>query len=155
MVESLTAFHYKNFVSFKSKSPKITLVITCTDKNTQSHNTDNTRWPSDNANNPKSNALDNSMTRSDSSSFTTWSKLKKCGGNSLRRHPSGNNNNSENDASHLGLTENTNKSQSMPNLCKRREKLRSLTTSVVQRNPSNSSVSTILNYFFGSTVYSL
>lgn len=63
------------------------------------------------------------MTQSDSGSFTTWSKLKKRNSdNQLRRHPSGNNNNSGADASHLGLTETTIKSQSMPNLHNKQRK---------------------------------
>lgn len=70
------------------------------------------------------------MTQSDSGSFTTWSKLKKAGGDSqVRRHPSGNNNNSVNDATHLGLIENTAKSQSMPNLYKQK-----LIRSLLQNN---------------------
>lgn len=85
--------------------------------------------------------LDNSMTRSDSSSFTTWSKLKKRSSeDQLRRHPSGNNNNSEGDASNLGLTETTFKSQSMPNLYK--QKLKNLmAASTYIKSQSNSSVS--------------
>lgn len=63
-----------------------------------------------------------SMTQSDSSSFTTWSKLKKQSSEDHIRLPSGNNNNSSNDASHLGLTEATYRSQSMPNLHKKKHK---------------------------------
>lgn len=63
------------------------------------------------------------MTQSDSSSFTTWSHLKKRNSeNHLRRLPSGNNNNSGDDATQLGLTEQTYKSQSMPNLFKKNSK---------------------------------
>lgn len=88
------------------------------------------------------------MTQSDSSSFTTWSKLKKRSSeDQLRRRPSGNNNNSGDDANHLGLTEATFKSQSMPNLYK--QKLRSImASSTYIKSQSNSSVSkTIFNMY--------
>lgn len=87
--------------------------------------------------NPK--IVDASMTQSDSSSFTTWSKLKKrSSDNQLRRHPSGNNNSGSDDTSHLGLTETSTKSQSMPNLYK--QKLKSLLVSSYLKT-QNSSVS--------------
>ncbi|KAL3279076.1 hypothetical protein HHI36_016590, partial [Cryptolaemus montrouzieri] len=75
------------------------------------------------------------MTQSDSGSFTTWSKLKKAGCDTqVRRHPSGNNNNSGDDATHLGLNDNTLKSQSMPNLYKKK-----LIRSLMQNNIMNRS----------------
>lgn len=88
------------------------------------------------------------MTQSDSSSFTTWSKLKKrSSDNQLRRQPSGNNNNSGDDASHLGLTDATFKSQSMPNLYK--QKLKNLMiASGHLKSQSNSSVSLFCLYLF-------
>uniref|UniRef100_A0A6P7H870 Uncharacterized protein LOC114345508 isoform X1 n=2 Tax=Diabrotica virgifera virgifera TaxID=50390 RepID=A0A6P7H870_DIAVI len=110
------------------------------DKSPNSHHSDSAHWSS-NLNVPKKNlkVLDNSMTKSDSSSFTTWSKLKKRGSeNHLRRHPSGNNNNSGSEASHLGLTDVGAKSQSMPNLYK--QKLKNL--SVVSEYSKNSSTDT-------------
>ena len=85
--------------------------------------------------------IDASMTQSDSGSFTTWSKLKKrSSDNQLRRHPSGNNNNSGDETSHLGLNENSVKSQSMPNLYK--QKLKTLLVSNYLRNQNVASVST-------------
>ncbi|XP_015839730.1 uncharacterized protein LOC661485 isoform X2 [Tribolium castaneum] len=75
-----------------------------------------THWVKKPTNNCK--LTEASMTQSDSSSFTTWSKLKKrSSDNQLRRHPSGNNNNSGDETS---LTENSAKSQSMPNLYKKK-----------------------------------
>lgn len=72
---------------------------------------------------------DVSMTQSDTG-FTTWSKLKKrCCENQLRRHPSGNNNQSV-DAQH-GFSDAGFKSQSMPNLYK--QKLRSSITAQYQQ----------------------
>uniref|UniRef100_A0AAR5Q0I9 Iporin n=1 Tax=Dendroctonus ponderosae TaxID=77166 RepID=A0AAR5Q0I9_DENPD len=64
--------------------------------------------------------LEDSMTQSDSSSFTTWSKLKKRNSDDQLRRPSGNNNNSEDESSHLALSDTALKSQSMPNLHKQR-----------------------------------
>lgn len=84
-----------------------------------------------------------SMTQSDSGSFTTWSKLKKrSSDNQLRRHPSGNNNNSGDETS---LNENSIKSQSMPNLYKK--KLQNL---MYLKNHNFVSVSHILKYFLYS-----
>ncbi|KAJ3641779.1 hypothetical protein Zmor_028257 [Zophobas morio] len=86
--------------------------------------------------------IDASMTQSDSGSFTTWSKLKKrSSDNQLRRHPSGNNNNSGDETSHLGLNENSVKSQSMPNLYK--QKLKTLLVSNYLRNQNVASTSTV------------
>ncbi|XP_045478169.1 uncharacterized protein LOC123683260 isoform X2 [Harmonia axyridis] len=82
-----------------------------------------------------SNALP--MTQSDSVSFTTWSKLKNAGSdNQVRRHPSGNNNNSGDDATHLGLNDNTAKSQSMPNLYKQKL-IKSLMQNNIMHNAKN------------------
>nr|XP_022919540.1 uncharacterized protein LOC111428305 isoform X2 [Onthophagus taurus] len=65
--------------------------------------------------------LDQSMTRSDCSTLTTWSKLKKLTGESqLRRLPSGNNNESSDETSSCNMNEATLKSQSMPNLTRNR-----------------------------------
>ncbi|KAJ8956774.1 hypothetical protein NQ314_006649 [Rhamnusium bicolor] len=113
------------------------------DKSSNSHNTGSAHWPSDvNPQMKNIKIIDGSMTRSDSSSFTTWSKLKKRSSeDQLRRHPSGNNNNSGDNASHLGLTETTFKSQSMPNLYK--QKLRNLmAASGYIKSQSNSSTDT-------------
>ncbi|KAJ8915224.1 hypothetical protein NQ315_015447, partial [Exocentrus adspersus] len=110
------------------------------DKSSNSHQTDSSHWPGDLDTQVKNiKILDGDMTRSDSSSFTTWSKLKKRSSeDQLRRRPSGNNNNSGGDANHLGLTEATLKSQSMPNLYKQR--LRSLmAASGYTKSQSNSS----------------
>ncbi|CAH1127170.1 unnamed protein product [Ceutorhynchus assimilis] len=73
----------------------------------------------------KNNNIENaqgSMTQSDSSSFTTWSKLKKRSSDDHLRRPSENNNNSE-DESHL-ISSDTGaiKSQSLPNLYKQKLK---------------------------------
>lgn len=63
------------------------------------------------------------MTRSDCSSFTTWSKLKtRSSENQLRRLPSGNNNDSSQEDTARNLNDNPMKSQSMPNLYKRKLK---------------------------------
>lgn len=95
--------------------------------------------------NPKH--LDSSMTQSDSGSFTTWSKLKKRSSEDhLRRLPSGNNNNSGDDASNLGLTDATYKSQSMPNLHKQRLK-NLMIASTGAKSHSNSSVRIIFLVF--------
>lgn len=100
-------------------------------------------WPAEvktQVNNLK--ALETSMSQSDSGSFTTWSKLKKrCSENQLRRHPSGNNNSEGDDTNQYNLTENTQKSQSMPNLYK--QKMRSLLASgyLKKQDHSNTSVS--------------
>ncbi|KAG5887717.1 hypothetical protein JTB14_020019 [Gonioctena quinquepunctata] len=113
------------------------------DKSSNSHNTDSAHWPDGMKCQLKNlKTLDTSMTRSDSSSLTTWSKLKKrCSEDLLRRPPSGNNNNSGNEASHLGLTDATSKSQSMPNLYK--QKLRNLmVASGYGKSQSNSSADT-------------
>ncbi|XP_023019159.2 uncharacterized protein isoform X2 [Leptinotarsa decemlineata] len=113
------------------------------DKSSNSHNTDSAHWPGDVKCQLKNiKALDSSMTKSDSSSLTTWSKLKKrCSEDHLRRPPSGNNNNSGDEASHLGLTDGTVKSQSMPNLYK--QKLRNLlVASGSIKSQSNSSTDT-------------
>ncbi|XP_044762319.1 uncharacterized protein LOC123319421 isoform X3 [Coccinella septempunctata] len=89
-----------------------------------------------------SNALP--MTQSDSGSFTTWSKLKKAGGdNQVRRHPSGNNNNSGDDATHLGLNDNTAKSQSMPNLYKQKLIKSLMQNNILQNTKNASDVSTL------------
>lgn len=85
--------------------------------------------------------MDASMTRSDCSTFTTWSKLKKRNSdNQLRWLPSGNNNQSS-DETICSLGENPMKSQSMPNLYK--QKLMNLLGSSYLKghNMSNSSVS--------------
>lgn len=81
------------------------------------------------------------MSQSDSGSFTTWSKLKKRSSeNQLRRHPSGNNNTEGVDTSQYNLTDNAQKSQSMPNLYK--QKIKTLLNSNYQKqNHSNTSVS--------------
>ncbi|XP_019864553.1 uncharacterized protein LOC109593866 isoform X3 [Aethina tumida] len=85
--------------------------------------TSSTHWPVKSQTNNLKN-LDASMTQSDSGSFTTWSNLKKrSSDNQLRRLPSGNNNNSGDDASHLGLTEMAAKSQSLPNLYKQKMRM--------------------------------
>ncbi|XP_018565929.1 uncharacterized protein LOC108906959 isoform X2 [Anoplophora glabripennis] len=113
------------------------------DKSSNSHDTGSTHWPGNLKPQVKNTKiLDNSMTQSDSSSFTTWSKLKKRSSeDQLRVRPSGNNNNSGDDANHLGLTEVTFKSQSMPNLYKQR--LKSLmATSTYIKSQSNSSTDT-------------
>ncbi|XP_066157352.1 uncharacterized protein [Euwallacea fornicatus] len=68
--------------------------------------------------------LEGSMTQSDSSGLTTWSKLKKRSSDDHLRRPSGNNNNSEDESSHLASSEVALKSQSLPNLHK--ERLRKL-----------------------------
>lgn len=81
------------------------------------------------------------MSQSDSGSFTTWSKLKKRSSeNQLRRHPSGNNNTEGDDTSQYNLTDNAQKSQSMPNLYK--QKIKSLLASsyLKKQNHSNTSV---------------
>lgn len=86
-------------------------------------------------------ALETSMSQSDSGSFTTWSKLKKrSSDNQLRRHPSGNNNSEGDDTSQYNLTDNAQKSQSMPNLYK--QKIKSLLASsyLKKQNHSNTSV---------------
>lgn len=91
-----------------------------------------------------------SMTKSDCSTFTTWSKLKKRNSeNQLRRLPSGNNNQSS-DETYLG--ENPIKSQSMPNLYK--QKLMSLLASsyIKAHNMSNSSVS-VSELFLAQTIF--
>ncbi|KRT86849.1 hypothetical protein AMK59_2735, partial [Oryctes borbonicus] len=86
--------------------------------------------------------MDTSMTKSDCSTFTTWSKLKKrSSDNQLRRLPSGNNNQSSDENCYC-LGENPLKSQSMPNLYK--QKLMSLLASSTFKghNMSNSSSDT-------------
>lgn len=91
------------------------------------------------------NVVDTSMTQSDSGSFTTWSKLKKRSSDQqLRRLPSGNNNNSGDDATRLGLIDTSAKSQSMPNLYK--QKLKNLIVSQLAKSQT-SSVSEIVNCF--------
>lgn len=88
-------------------------------------------------------ALEASMSQSDSGSFTTWSKLKKrSSDNQLRRHPSGNNNTEGENVTQFNLTDNTQKSQSMPNLHK--QKIKSLLASSYLRKQHNltTSVST-------------
>ncbi|XP_044263071.1 uncharacterized protein LOC123010326 isoform X2 [Tribolium madens] len=97
-----------------------------------------THWSKKPTNNCK--LTEASMTQSDSGSFTTWSKLKKrSSDNQLRRHPSGNNNNSGDETSHLGLTENSIKSQSMPNLYKKKlsylKNHNFISTETVRRKP--------------------
>lgn len=85
-------------------------------------------------------ATEASMAKSDSGSFTTWSKLKKLSSeNHLRRIPSGNNNGSADETSH-NFTDNCLKSQSMPNLYK--QKLKGMLSNSTQKsqNLSNSSV---------------
>lgn len=85
--------------------------------------------------------MEKSMTQSDSSSFTTWSKLKKRSSEDhLRRLPSGNNNNSGDDPTQLGLTQTTYKSRSMPNLHKKKLKC-AVVTNELLKSQSNSSVS--------------
>lgn len=87
--------------------------------------------------------LDKSMTQSDSGSFTTWSKLKKrCSDQQLRRLPSGNNNNSGDDATRLGLIDTATKSQSMPNLYK--QKLKNLIVSQLVKSQNSSVSNTII-----------
>ncbi|CAH0559334.1 unnamed protein product [Brassicogethes aeneus] len=111
------------------------------------HHTASSHWPTDclrisQAKNLKN--LDASMTKSDSSSFTTWSNLKKrSSDNHLRRLPSGNNNNSGDDASRLGLNDmGTLKSQSMPNLYKQRIMRSMVQSGHVKSNSNNSSTDT-------------
>lgn len=78
------------------------------------------------------------MSQSDSGSFTTWSKLKKrSSDNQLRRHPSGNNNASGDETSQYNITDNTLKSQSMPNLYKQKMR-RSVTGNYVKQTNINS-----------------
>ncbi|XP_076253104.1 uncharacterized protein LOC143191665 isoform X4 [Rhynchophorus ferrugineus] len=89
--------------------------------------------------NPCKKVLEGSMTQSDSSSFTTWSKLKKQNSEDPIRRPSGNNNNSEDEASHLILSDTALKSQSMPNLYK--QKLKNLINKGM-KSDSNSSTDT-------------
>ncbi|CAG9823829.1 unnamed protein product [Phaedon cochleariae] len=104
--------------------------------NLNAPNTNSSQWHSDKAQKNNIKNLETSMTRSDTSSLTTWSKLKKrCSEDHIPRQPSGNNNNSGDAASHLGLTDTTVKSQSMPNLHK--QKLRNLMTdtNTVKRRP--------------------
>ncbi|XP_017778180.1 PREDICTED: uncharacterized protein LOC108563887 [Nicrophorus vespilloides] len=84
-----------------------------------------------------------SMTQSDSSSFTTWSKLKKrCSDQQLRHLPSGNNNQSGDELTNSFLdADPAAKSRSMPNLYK--QKLRGLVAHNYQARSnqlSNSSV---------------
>ncbi|XP_068912211.1 serine-rich adhesin for platelets isoform X4 [Tenebrio molitor] len=113
-----------------------------TDKS-ETSGTGSAHWPHD-GNKQQINAkiIDASMTQSDSGSFTTWSKLKKrCSDNQLRRHPSGNNNNSGDETSHLGLSENSAKSQSMPNLYK--QKLKTLLVSNYLKNQNLCSTDTV------------
>nr|CAH7731912.1 unnamed protein product [Callosobruchus chinensis] len=94
-----------------------------TDKSGNSQNTDSTCWSNKN---PKEKHPE--MTQSDSSSFTTWSKLKKRSSEDhLRRQPSGNNNNSAEGENSLMLNETALKSQSLPNLYK--QKLKSASSS--------------------------
>lgn len=84
------------------------------------------------------------MTQSDSSSFTTWSKLKKRSSEDhLRRLPSGNNNNSGDETTHLGLTDTTYRSQSMPNLHKKKSR-NVVDANEIFKSQSNSSVSTYI-----------
>ncbi|KAL1492038.1 hypothetical protein ABEB36_012540 [Hypothenemus hampei] len=64
--------------------------------------------------------LEGSMTQSDSSSLTTWSKLKKLSSDDHLQIPSGNNNNSEDESNNLTLSDTALKSQSMPDLHKKR-----------------------------------
>ncbi|XP_057651614.1 uncharacterized protein LOC130891091 isoform X2 [Diorhabda carinulata] len=110
------------------------------DKSENSHHSDSSVWPSNVKNNIK--VIDGAMTRSDSNSFTTWSKLKKLGSeNILRKHPSGNNNNSTSETSHLGLTDTAAKSQSMPDLYKR--KLKNMAAVSVQSKNSSTDSCTI------------
>lgn len=82
-----------------------------------------------------------SMTQSDSSSFTTWSKLKKRNSDDHLRRPSGNNNNSEDETSHLVLSDTVLKSQSLPNLHK--QKLRNIINKGA-KSDSNSSTDTTI-----------
>ncbi|XP_050299229.1 uncharacterized protein LOC126738115 isoform X2 [Anthonomus grandis grandis] len=82
--------------------------------------------------------LERSMTQSDSSSFTTWSKLKKRNSDDHLRRPSGNNNNSEDESNHLVLSDTALKSQSMPNL--RRQKVRKVANFKDENSLSNSSI---------------
>ncbi|XP_030767612.1 uncharacterized protein LOC115891308 isoform X2 [Sitophilus oryzae] len=85
--------------------------------------------------------VDGSMTQSDSSSFTTWSKLKKQNSENHIRRPSGNNNDSEEETSHLALSDTNLKSQSMPNLYK--QKLKNL-INIGTKSDSNSSTDTTI-----------
>lgn len=77
------------------------------------------------------------MAKSDSGSFTTWSKLKKL--SSERRFPSGNNNGSGDETSQ-SFTESCFKSQSMPNLHKQRSRVLISSNYQKSQNMSNSSV---------------
>lgn len=77
------------------------------------------------------------MTRSDSGGFTTWSKLNKSSSDAGHARPSGNNNGSGDDATNLGLNDNSLKSQSMPNLYKK--KLRNMVTNNLSQSKSNTS----------------
>lgn len=106
---------------------------------------DSTHWSSDLKTQVQNiKALEVSMSQSDSGSFTTWSKLKKRSSeNQLRRHPSGNNNTPGNDTSQYIITDNTLKSQSMPNLYKQKIKVPVTTNSSAKHTDVNSfSVST-------------
>lgn len=91
-------------------------------------------------------ALETSMSQSDSGSFTTWSNLKKRSSeNQLRRHPSGNNNTEAGDTSQYSLTDNAQKSQSMPNLYK--QKIKSLLASSYNKKNNHSNTS-VRNLYF-------
>lgn len=90
--------------------------------------------------------VDASMSQSDSGSFTTWSKLKKRSSeNQLRRHPSGNNNTSGDETSQYNITDNSLKSQSMPNLCKKRMRRSNRGNTVKQANINSCSVKIIVS----------
>ncbi|CAH2006314.1 unnamed protein product [Acanthoscelides obtectus] len=104
-----------------------------TEKSGNSQNTNSTCWS-----NKDTKEKHTDMTQSDSSSFTTWSKLKKRSSDDhLRRQPSGNNNNSAEGENSLMLNETALKSQSLPNLYK--QKLKSASSSstetTVKRKP--------------------
>ncbi|KAJ8979938.1 hypothetical protein NQ317_003680, partial [Molorchus minor] len=113
------------------------------DKSSNPQNSDSVHWSNDLKPEIKNiKVKGSSMSQSDSSNFTTWRQLKKRSSeDQLPRHPSGNNNNSGDDASHLGLTDTTLKSQSMPNLYK--DKIRNLmASSAYIKSQSNSSTDT-------------
>lgn len=104
------------------------------DKSEGVSKTDTSRWSSNIKTQTENiKRVDTSMVQSDSGGFTTWSKLRKLNSdNQLRRHPSGNNNTSEDNNGRFNVTNNAMKSQSMPNLYK--QKIRGLLGSNYLKN---------------------